>query len=128
MEFKLGKDYSLKSRKEIDALFEGGKRISSYPFVVFIVEKERTNEEHPFKIVFSAPKRTFRQAVQRNRIKRIMREAVRLNKHSFEEQLILRKRFLNIFLLYSTKEEIKNELLHKKINKLFTKILSSLHE
>ena len=128
MDFKLGKDYSLKSRKEIDALFEDGKRISSYPFVVFIVERERSNEEHPFRIVFSAPKRTFRHAFQRNRIKRIMREAVRLNKHSFEEQLILRKRFVNIFLIYSPKEEMKNELLQKKINKLFTKILSSLHE
>lgn len=128
MDFKLGKQYSLKNRKEIDQLFIDGKRISSYPFVAFIVERDILADDLPFKIVFSAPKRTFKHAYRRNRIKRIMREAVRLNKHTFEEELKQRNKFLNIFLIYSPKEEMKHELLHKKTNKLFTKILSTLHE
>ncbi len=128
MNFKLGRDYSLKSRKEIDAIFENGNRITAYPFIAFVVQKEFEEQEHPFKIVFSAPKKTFRRAHERNRIKRVMREVVRLNKTKFEKELEQHHKYLNIFLIYSSKEELKQEILHKKINKLFTKIINSLHE
>ncbi len=128
MNFKFGRNYSLKSQKEINAIFDHGKQITSYPFIVFYIEEELSKQETPFKIVFSAPKRTFRKAYQRNRIKRIMREAIRLNKQSFEDELKNKNRFIKLFLIYGQKEEIGYNLLQKKTNKLFKKILSSLHE
>lgn len=63
----------LKSRKSLDALFQTKPVFSSSLRVHFSL-----TEEDYFSIAFSAPKRNFKRAVDRNRIKRLMREAVRL--------------------------------------------------
>lgn len=127
MDNKLGKSYSLKSKAIIDSLFSEGERISSYPFVVFMKECE-FNQEDTFKLVFSAPKKTFRFAYQRNRIKRIMRESIRLNKQPFETYLIDNKKQIAFFLIYATKEELEYDLLQKKAAKLFYKMIKQLDE
>tara|TARA_R110002072_G_scaffold232309_3_gene389758 strand:+ start:32494 stop:32892 length:399 start_codon:yes stop_codon:yes gene_type:complete len=123
---KLGRIYSLKSKLEIESLFESGTRISSYPYTVFF-KKVKFEENVPFKLVFSAPKRTFRFAHKRNRIKRLMKEAVRLNKHPLESALLKNNVQIAFFLIYSTKEEVGLDLLQKKTVKLFNKIIQQLN-
>lgn len=72
----LGKTERLKSRKLIKKLFEEGISIKNYPFrLVYIV-----TETSPIKSSFSVPKRNFKKAVDRNRIKRLIKEAYRLEK------------------------------------------------
>ena len=127
MDNKLGKSYSLKSKITIDGLFESGKRVSSYPFVVFMKECE-LEEGETFKLVFSAPKKTFRFAYQRNRIKRVMRECIRLNKQPFETYLKENKKQVAFFLIYANKGELEYELLQKKGMKLFSKMIKQLDE
>lgn len=124
---KLGKIYSLKSKTTIDELFNSGTKVSSYPFTVFY-SKTESKEQVPFKLVFSAPKRTFRNAYQRNRIKRIMKEAVRINKHPLETYLNNKQQQLSFFLIYSTKEELSFESLQKRTIKLFDKIIKQLDD
>ena len=124
--YTFGKKYSLKSKIEIDRLFESGNKISSYPFTVFLREIEDDKGITPFKIVFSAPKRTFRKAVKRNRIKRIMRESIRLNKNKLEEYLITQEKRVNLFLIYSASEELEHSIMTKKTIKLFDKIIKQL--
>ena len=124
--YTFGKKYSLKSKIEIDRLFESGNKISSYPFTVFLRETEDDKGITPFKIVFSAPKRTFRKAVKRNRIKRIMRESIRLNKNKLEEYLITQEIRVNMFLIYSASEELEHSIMTKKTIKLFDKIIKQL--
>lgn len=124
---KLGRVYSLKSKTTIDSLFTSGKKVSSYPYTVFY-KTETSEKQVPFKLVFSAPKRTFRNAYQRNRIKRIMKEAVRINKHTLETYLNSNQLQLSFFLIYSTKEELSFESLQKKTNKLFDKIIKQLDD
>ena len=70
MDFTLSKANKLCSPKLIDEIFENGAHLKSYPFVVKFKETNLPNDVS-FQIVFSAPKRTFRKAVQRNRIKRL---------------------------------------------------------
>ena len=124
--YTFGKKYSLKSKIEIDRLFESGNKISSYPFTVFLRKTEDDKGITPFKIVFSAPKRTFRKAVKRNRIKRIMRESIRLNKNKLEEYLITQEIRVNMFLIYSASEELEHSIMTKKTIKLFDKIIKQL--
>jgi ribonuclease P protein component len=73
----------LKSRKQIGLLLQQGKSHRSEPFsLLFIPVKGR--QDQTIQITFTAPKRKLKRAVDRNRAKRLMREAYRLNKHKLE--------------------------------------------
>ena len=125
--FSLGKRYKLCSKIMIEELFKSGTTIKSYPLIAIYNEVKFTDDT-PFKIVFSAPKRTFRKAYQRNRIKRICKEAVRLNKSIIESYLTENNKQLALFLVYSSKDELNHVQLEKKIVKLFNELIKSLHE
>ncbi len=125
--FNLGKRYKLCSKVLIEDLFKTGTTIKSYPLIAIYNEVEFTDSS-TFKIVFSAPKRTFRKAYQRNRIKRICKEAVRLNKAIIETYLTENNKQLALFLVYSSKDELNHVQLEKKVVKLFNQLIKSLHE
>ena len=73
------KEERLKKKKSIDSLFSTGKKKSLYPVLVFaLVNKEDKGSQH--KVLFSIPKKHFKKAVVRNKIRRRLREAFRLNK------------------------------------------------
>jgi len=122
-----GKEYKLCNKRQIDAIFASGKSQKAYPLIARY-SCLTTNSNIPFQIVISAPKRTFRSAVQRNRIKRICREAVRNNKAELETWLRDRNFQLGIFLLYTGKEEIPFSKLERKTANLFRKIIDDLHK
>ena len=75
----LGKKERLKSRKLIGRLFEEGTSIKNFPFRLVYLSTEITSV-FSVKASFSVPKRNFKKAVDRNRIKRLIREAYRLEK------------------------------------------------
>lgn len=93
--FTLSKHEKLKSTEAIDNLFVGGQSFVEYPIrVVYKVIEECDGN----KVAFSCSKRNFKHAVDRNRIKRLMREAYRLNKHKLQQ-----KNFHIIFLYIDRK-------------------------
>ncbi|HKR05371.1 MAG TPA: ribonuclease P protein component [Bacteroidia bacterium] len=70
------------SRKTIEKIFDSGKAINENPFRLLWVEAP--NEENVYlKIAISVPKKNFKKAVDRNKIKRQIREVYRLNKNKF---------------------------------------------
>lgn len=86
MNYGLTKSERLTSQLVIDKLFAGGNAsMAAFPLrIVFMqVEKSEKNgsDEPPVSILVSVPKKRFRHAVDRNRMKRLVREAYRLNKH-----------------------------------------------
>ncbi|MFT6922643.1 MAG: ribonuclease P protein component [Crocinitomicaceae bacterium] len=127
MNHSFGKAYKLCSKKLIDEVFESGVTVKSYPLIAKY-KKVDLNNDAPFQMVISAPKRTFKNAFQRNRIKRLCKEAIRMNKQILEEPLNNKKITLGICLIYSAKEELAIGLLNRKTQKLFNKIIDDLDE
>ena len=80
MDFSFPKREKLKSKKSIELLFQEGKSLSKYPLKLIYLKKEFSDELR-FQVGFTAPKKKYKTAVQRNRIKRLLRETYRLNKH-----------------------------------------------
>lgn len=77
----------LKSRTIIDRLFKEGQSFSIYPLRVVWVAVSKPSGAYPAQFALSVPKRAFKKAVDRNRLRRRIREAYRLNKGHFYHQL-----------------------------------------
>lgn len=84
--FKLSKWERICSRTQLERLFTGGKSksFSVFPLrVVYLLTNQPDGDlqhEAPVKMMVSVSKRHFKRAVKRNRVKRQVREAYRLNK------------------------------------------------
>lgn len=74
------KHQKLKSRKDIKALFEEGKTVTKYPVKLLWLPLGQQET----KAGFAVAKRNFKSAVTRNKIKRLMREAYRLQKQEIQ--------------------------------------------
>lgn len=127
MNFTLGKKQSLSSQKTIAQLFESGNKINCYPFTAIFLETT-FDDEQPVKWVFSAPKKKFKHAYKRNRIKRISREAIRLNKQRLELYLNQKQIQIAVFLIYTAEEELNHITLQKKATKLLDQIIQHFDE
>ena len=122
----LGKEKRLKSRKIIDGLFKGGKSFSVFPFRV-IYRIEDTGDAAT-KAGFSAPAKKFKKAVDRNRIKRLTREAYRLNQHDLNNAITLAGKRLSVFFIYTGKELPDQSLVTLKISVILQQLIKKIHE
>ena len=106
-QFTLGKEERLKSRKQIEQLFDKGKSIVVTPFrIYFIVNRELPIQkgESGLKFGIGVSAKNFKKAVDRNRIKRLTREAWRLQKNEIAKKAKEAQRQLNVFFIYTGKE------------------------
>jgi ribonuclease P protein component len=101
--FSYNKFEKLKSRKQIELLFAQGKSISSFPVKVFYLPVEHT-PEHPVQVGVGVSARNFKKAVDRNTIKRRMREAYRLHKLPLHEYLMTEQKSVAVFILWIDKQ------------------------
>lgn len=104
--FGFGKKDRLKRYKTIKALFSGGESIGAYPLRLVWIDLERGTLPHFSQIAFAVGRKHFKKATQRNRIRRLLREAWRLNKHRVEESLEASERDWAFILIYTGKEEL----------------------
>ena len=86
----------LKSRKRISQLFLTGKNVSAFPLKLLYLENELS--EVPIQAGFTVPKRRFKLAVSRNRVKRLLRESYRLNKTLVFNNIERQYTFLFLYL------------------------------
>lgn len=125
MNEQFGKEYKLCSQKIIDTIFVEKKSVKAYPFVLSYLALPLPNAS-PFQITVSVPKRIFKKAHDRNRIKRLMRESIRKNKLNLEPFLIAQKTQVALFMIYTAREELTIELLQKKTKQLFKQLIDEL--
>ena len=100
--FGLSKQFRLKSRKQIDLLFTEGKSLNVFPLRVSY-QFTTSDEKSSVQAGFTVSKRHFKKAVDRNRIKRLMREAYRLQKNDLLELMRVKEKTGLIFFVYTDK-------------------------
>lgn len=119
MSFTYPKHEKLKSQKHIDLLFSQGKSVSKFPLRLVYVPIELENDEK-IKIGVSVSKKNFKNAVDRNHYKRLLRECYRLNKHLLLETI---ERPYAIMLFYQTKDAMTFVDMNQKAIQLFEKFI-----
>ncbi len=86
MKHTLGKEERLKSRKLIERLYEEKNSVKAFPLRMIFLQTKHTSD-FPAQVGVSVSKRNFKLAVDRNRIKRLMRESYRLQKEIVYDNL-----------------------------------------
>ncbi|HLZ16217.1 MAG TPA: ribonuclease P protein component [Cyclobacteriaceae bacterium] len=109
--FGLKKKERLSGRKSIQELFDNGSSFYLYPFKVIFLRGKAS------QFLVSVPKSIFKRAVDRNLIKRRIREGYRLNKVKF-----VSAHFFSIAYIYTAKEILPSAVIHQKIILSFDKL------
>jgi ribonuclease P protein component len=123
--YSLGKSERLKSRKQIDQVFETGKKITLFPFrLLYRIEQGRGN----IQAGFTVSSRNFPRAVDRNRIKRLIREAYRLQKKELETGVLKNDYSLYLFFIYTGREMVGHNEISEPLKKLLDKLVKALYE
>jgi ribonuclease P protein component len=126
----LPKAFKLCSLKKIEQLFAQGQLIKAYPIrLMYIVEERSQSEvtEAPFQVLFSAPKRRFKRAHDRNYIKRLMREVLRKNKAALLTLLQSNNKKLVFSLTFVADERPTFQLLEQKLCKALDQLIKEIN-
>ncbi|SDB61614.1 ribonuclease P protein component [Flavobacteriaceae bacterium MAR_2010_188] len=120
MDFNFGRKERLKGKKLIEKLFREGKSVTSFPLKAIYLRTD-FKDDTKIKAGFSVGKRNFKRAVDRNRIKRLMRESYRLDKASSFNNI---SASYALMILYLGKDGTDFESIEKKMKG----VLAKLHE
>lgn len=115
------------SRKVFQNLFHKGDSFYSYPFrVVFDIELQQQPQTTKFAV--SVPKKKFKLAVHRNRIKRQVREAYRLNKSWFYDELNINIKVVNLVFIYTQSDFVEYKVIHSSVKTALARIVSQIQK
>jgi len=117
----LPKNERLKSRKQISTLFSENQHVFSYPFKCITAHIDPTDQA-PAKLLISVSKRTFKRAVDRNHMKRLIREAYRKNKEIIYNEIDTTQSQVLLGILFVGKEVMQYHEVEKSMIKALHKL------
>jgi ribonuclease P protein component len=118
--FGFGRKEKLKSRKKIEDLFLNGKNFSVFPLRV--TYQFLPAEETVIQVGVTAGKKYFKRAVDRNKIKRLIREAYRLQKNDLLEILKQRGQRGFLFFIYTDKTIVSFSIIKEAMRKCLQRL------
>ena len=132
--FTYQKTDKLKSRKQTQHLFSTGQAINVFPIrLIYTIEPIPSTADNlsltsVLQAGVGAPSRTFRKAVQRNRVKRLLREAYRLEKPNFISQASLENKRVNLFFLYTDALVLTQVEIQGKVKEALSLLVTKLNK
>ena len=120
------KQERLCSSTQIDRLFsEGNRQISVFPVrLVWLL----TDDIKGIQVLICAPKRNFHHAVDRNRIKRQIREFYRTGSSSLKETVALKGKGLALAFLFNDNKLWESDKLDQRLSQALEKLVETLSE
>ena len=123
--FRFPKNQKLCNNTDIDELFDQGTSISLHPFRIVWVYNENMNDVSIQSLIV-VPKKRIKLAVQRNTIKRCIRQSYRTRKFKLEEHLKNQQKQIYFAIIYSTQKEICFKDIDVKINLMINRLIKTL--
>lgn len=112
-----GKRERMVSLKLIESLFGGGcsQSVAAFPLRAVYMLAERQPDDAPVQLLISVPKKRFHHAVDRNRVKRQVREVYRLHKGFLYDAVPANQRLLLAFIWLSDEHRSSSEVTHRLV-------------
>jgi ribonuclease P protein component len=118
------KEERLCSQKQIELLFNNSSSFILYPFRFVWTSQTLADAPYPAEIAISVPKKRFKRAVDRNKIKRLIREAYRKNKGELFYPFLIQEHIkLSFILIYVSNELFTAVDMEKKLNLCLNKFI-----
>ena len=126
--FTLNKTERLSSRKIIAGLYESGFFVAKYPIRINYQFTDLPIPEMRLQAMFSVSKKKFAKAVDRNRIKRLLREIYRHQKHQLYARLEEKDLKLAIGIIFTGNQMLDYWQMEAAFNKTFRKLMLMIEE
>ncbi len=114
----------LKSKKVIEQVYANGVSVTSYPLRAIFIEQPQTEQEPTAAILINVSKKRFRHAVDRNLVKRRIREAYRTSKHTLIDTLQSQEKKIAVAIIYIDNRHNSTAFIKRKMAKLLESILT----
>ena len=114
----------LKSKRVIEQVYANGASVTSFPLRAVFIEQPQEVQEPTAAILINVAKKRFRHAVDRNLVKRRIREAYRTSKHSFIEALENNGKKMAVAIIYIDNKHNSTAFIRKKMTRLLESILT----
>lgn len=121
-----GKQERLCSTTLIEMLFqEGDRTASAYPIRAIFLPVDKSVQQN-ISVLVSVPKKRIRKAVDRNRVKRQIREAYRKHKHTLSLQLKTQEKGLLLAFVYVSDKLEPTSYIESRLQKLLEKVVAKI--
>jgi ribonuclease P protein component len=125
----LSKHERLKSYTKIRALFNAGQRMRQFPLSIYYLFEEKVGIENTKEVLHmgvTVGARNFKRAVDRNQLKRRIREAYRLQKSELKAQLQASSFTLDLFFVYADHQITDYSVISASVKKILAKLSEEL--